>query len=305
MQTSSDESNIFWVYENAKSQFNDGGDDSDLSYMSSISNNSDLSLSNDNDNDINDNDNDINDNDNDNDINDNDNDNDINDGIKKDNPTEETLIKICDELLEMGIRVKSALPLFENGHWIVEICVDFVVGEYPRKIAGYDIRLSEGSIVKCAMEPLSVGEHWCNFYLKTKSYTKHGESCQMCFKPIFHKINCWTTYCGHVYHRKCLSDANHRNMIENKGKQYGCSVCGKILNYDFSEYLKKYPQHDTIATANFIDHLENFWNCIEYINPQLCGHSDHYSGSNPSCRECVVYAKTGKSWIEQRYKIKI
>lgn len=144
------------------------------------------------------------------------------------------------------------------------------------------------------VNPVTIGDPWCPLFLHTKSYVKIGEKCSICNEPITKKRNCWLTFCGHAFCRKCITSSLEKHYLSGNRGQFQCPSCKEVLPYDFSEYLDRYVVDEN--NSNEIDKLENFWDTIEFKLPVSCLNFKlpyHHIGMNKSCGKCDEYRKNG------------
>ncbi len=136
-----------------------------------------------------------------------------------------------------------------------------------------------------------IGDDGCPMWLHIKAYVRHGEECSICYEPITSKRNCWLTFCGHTFCRKCLIQSRVAYTIPVWNGQFPCPLCREILPYDFSENLNEY------SMPNGLDRLESFWDSIEFRTPWQCSgtgwEKNHNLGMKKECPDCQSYRVRG------------
>lgn len=120
-----------------------------------------------------------------------------------------------------------------------------------------------------------------------KNYIRIEEECSICLEPILSLTNCWKTWCGHSFHRSCLSSQYYHSLEH----QYDmcCSMCrgyvGILEFIDGFRYNVRDKMSCNFCTLDILDELDN-------LVPDVCGDCCHFHGMNDNCNFCLHYRHT-------------
>jgi hypothetical protein len=176
---------------------------------------------------------------------------------------------------------------------------------YERNSRYYHERIQENNIenydesysdIKQEVFPFTIGDQDTPCEYKIKCYIKPGDECPICFDKILTKSSAYISYCGHHYHKKCISKYME---IKWSSKKYTttvrCPMCRCALGHpDFiRRYRSNYFDYN-YKNDNELDKLEDFWISKDYRLPSFCTNGyDHYLGMDKSCFCCKCYRETG------------
>ncbi len=144
---------------------------------------------------------------------------------------------------------------------------------------------------------------------KKTTHIKPGDECSICLEGIVTPANAYITGCGHVFHKTCLC-----RHVQVPTMQATCTMCRRGLELLYEPYYQRYAAAsdntadlsvstaiDTSASApeekeNYLDKLEDFWQGIHIICPDVCSYGyDHYLGMQQKrCHGCKWYCETGE-----------
>lgn len=121
-------------------------------------------------------------------------------------------------------------------------------------------------------------------YLNIKHYIKITDECSICLEPILYKKNAILTSCGHCFHRNCIIKIKY-----NREYELPCPLCRHDLRLEHGDIIP-FRHYNS---KKILDKLEDFWNNIELLYPDICLNGDNL-GMNKDCFYCNRYIKTGK-----------